>query len=89
MGGNPSESARGDVSERVIDACHVKEGWRSRPGDTLTHCKPFEEAKGNGGGTAAGHASGPCDGWRIITANGNLGALHGWAKVCLEDCLME
>jgi hypothetical protein len=89
MGCDAGHSMGGHVRNGVFDACDVEDGGRGRAGTLLAHGQPFEEAIGNGGCAAAGHASGPCNRWGIIAADCNLHALHGRAKVGFKHRLME
>jgi hypothetical protein len=41
------------------------------------------------GGATTSHVSHPSHGWQIVRAHGHLGALHGRAKVSLEDHFMK
>jgi hypothetical protein len=89
VGCDARDGTRGNVGEGVCDPRHMIDSRRSRSIVSLTHCEPFEEAEGNGGGTAAGHAGGPGHCWGIIASNCDLSPPHGRAEVGLKDCLME
>jgi hypothetical protein len=79
LGGNTSKRVRGDVGQGVDDPGIMVCGRGHGPIALLEHCQPFEEVEGDGGGTTARHACGPCHCRQIVEAYGNLGPLHGRA----------
>jgi hypothetical protein len=83
------QGSRGHIRERVANAGNVVNGGRSRASEALAHGKALEQTKGDRGGAATGHASGPSNGRRVIAANSDLDPLHGWPEVSFKSSLVK